>query len=336
MKIAIISLTKKGYNLSLQLKSILDKNPKILSTKLFYKNVKNTIKFLVYEYDAIICIMATGIVIRSVAPFLNSKTKDPAILTIDEEGKFVISLLSGHIGGANSLTRYIANIINAQPVITTATDVNNKLGIDVLSKDLFLKILNPHEIVHFNKAILNNKIVTLETNEENMKFLNNYVKSNTLEIHLSLKVNNKLSDNKIIGKYENHKLEMEIRDLVVGIGCRRGKSLEDIEKGLNFVLNDLNITKYRISYIASAEIKKNEEGLLELGNKLNKEIKFVDLDQLKLFRNSDIEKSDFVKSKFGIYGVCEPSALIVAGFDSELIYKKTAFNGVTIAIAVSK
>ena len=86
--------------------------------------------------------------------------------------------------------------------------------------------------------------------------------------------------------------------------------------------------------LTSAEIKKDEEGILQLSNMLNIPVYFVELDKLKLFQSNDVSKSEFVYSKFGIYGVCEPSALITAGFDSKLIYKKTSYDGVTIAVAV--
>ena len=87
--------------------------------------------------------------------------------------------------------------------------------------------------------------------------------------------------------------------------------------------------------LTSAEIKKDEKGILKLSEKLNIPVNFVELDKLKLFKSNDIQKSEFVKSKFGIDGVCEPSALIMAGFNSKLIYKKTSYDGVTIAIAIS-
>jgi cobalt-precorrin 5A hydrolase len=101
-------------------------------------------------------------------------------------------------------------------------------------------------------------------------------------------------------------------------------------------LEDLNIDISRINMLSSAEIKKDEEGILELSKKLDIPVNFVELDKLKLFTSNDVQKSEFVKSKFGIYGVCEPSALITAGFDSKLVYKKTSYDGVTISVAVSK
>ena len=113
MKIAIISVTNKGKLLSKKLKNILDKDSTVILTDIYYKNVKKSMPILFDKYDAIIGIMASGILIRSIAPLINSKITDPAILNIDENGKYVISVLSGHMGGANKLTVKIANLINA-------------------------------------------------------------------------------------------------------------------------------------------------------------------------------------------------------------------------------
>ena len=154
MKIAIISVSDKGQKLALTLKEKLDDDSTIIKADLYHKNVKKYFTILFYEYDAIIAIMASGILIRSIAPLIESKVTDPAVLNIDDNGNFVISTLSGHLGGANNLTNKIANLIDATPVITTSTDVNKKLGIDVLAKDLYLSIDDTKEILFFNKAIL--------------------------------------------------------------------------------------------------------------------------------------------------------------------------------------
>ena len=135
-------------------------------------------------------------------------------------------------------------------------------------------------------------------------------------------------------EYGDHHLTLTERKIVVGIGCRRGKECEKIYHGLIESIGDLNIDISRVNMLASAEIKKDEKGILELSEKLSIPVEFVELDKLKLFESNDVSKSEFVKSKFGIWGVCEPSALIMAGFDSKLIYKKTSYDGVTISIAV--
>ena len=337
MKIAIISVSKKGQELAFDLKNKLDSDSTIIKCDLYHKNVKECFPILFYEYDAIIAIMALGILIRSVAPLVESKVTDPAVINIDDNGQFVISALSGHLGGANELACKVAGLIDATPVITTSTDVNKKLGIDVLAKDLYLSIDNTKEILHFNKAILEGREISLTVNPDmNFDYLFDYLNNVTLEINVSIEYSPKVDTDEIHVSFDEHELTLKERKIVVGIGCRRGKECRFIYDGLKKSLNDLKISHSRVNLLASAEIKKDEKGILELSEKLNIPVEFVEIDKLKLFESSDVSKSEFVYSKFGIYGVCEPSALIMAGFDSELIYKKTSYEGVTIAVAISK
>ena len=337
MKIAIISVSKKGQELAFDLKNKLDSDSTIIKCDLYHKNVKECFPILFYEYDAIIAVMASGILIRSVAPLVESKVTDPAVINIDDNGKFVISALSGHLGGANELAGKVAGLIDATPVITTSTDVNKKLGIDVLAKDLYLSIDNTKEILHFNKAILEGREISLTVNpDKNFDYLFDYLNNVTLEINVSIEYSPKVNTDEIHVSFDEHELTLKERKIVVGIGCRRGKECRFIYDGLKKSLDDLKISHSRVNLLASAEIKKDEKGILELSEKLNIPVEFVEIDKLKLFESSDVSKSEFVYSKFGIYGVCEPSALIMAGFDSELIYKKTSYDGVTIAVAISK
>ena len=335
MKVAIVSVSDKGKKLAVTIKEKLDNDSTIIRADVFHKNVKKYLKIAFYEYDAIIAVMACGILIRSIAPYIESKTSDPAVLNIDDNGNFVISTLSGHLGGANSLTNKIAALIGATPVITTSSDINNRLGIDVLARDLYLSIDRPKEILFFNKAIIEGHEITL-TSKSKKEYLIEYLKNNTLEIDVCFNYSEDLDEDEIRVSLDNHELTLKERKMVVGIGCRRGKECEKIYEGLKKSFSDLNIDKSRVNQFASAEIKKDEKGILELSEKLNVPVNFVELEKLKLFDSNDVQKSEFVKSKFGIYGVCEPSALIMAGFDSKLIYKKTSFDGVTIAVAISR
>lgn len=335
MKVAIVSVSDKGKKLAVTIKEKMDNDSTIIKADVFHKNVKKYLKIAFYEYDAIIAVMACGILIRSIAPYIESKTSDPAVLNIDDNGNFVISTLSGHLGGANSLTNKIAALIGATPVITTSSDINNRLGIDVLARDLYLSIDRPKEILFFNKAIIEGHEITL-TSKSKKEYLIEYLKNNTLEIDVCFNYSEDLDEDEIRVSLDNHELTLKERKMVVGIGCRRGKECEKIYEGLKKSFSDLNIDKSRVNQFASAEIKKDEKGILELSEKLNVPVNFVELEKLKLFDSNDVQKSEFVKSKFGIYGVCEPSALIMAGFDSKLIYKKTSFDGVTIAVAISR
>lgn len=337
MNVAIISVSKKGYELSLSIKEKLDSDSTIIKTDLYHKNVKKYFPYLFEKYDAIIAIMASGILIRSIAPVIESKATDPAVLNIDDNGKFVISTLSGHLGGANKLTQKISRLIDATPVITTSTDVNRKLGIDVLAKDLYLSIDDSKEILFFNKSILEDKEISLVINpDKNYNYLFEYLSNNALEINISINFSSKVNPGEIHATLDDHRMILREREIVAGLGCRRGKECEKIYEALKSSADKLGIDLSRINKLASAEIKKDENGMLELSDKLNISINFVEIEKLRLFESQDIQKSEFVKSKFGIYGVCEPSALIIAGFDSQLIYKKTSYDGVTVAIAVSK
>ena len=153
---------------------------------------------------------------------------------------------------------------------------------------------------------------------------------------VSLVNSDTVSEDEIKVGLDGHEIILKEKKMVVGIGCRRGKEYEKIHEGFSKSINELNIDASRVNQLASAEIKKDEKGILKLSEKLNIPVNFVDMERLKLFESQDVQKSEFVKSKFGIYGVCEPSALITAGFDSKLIYKKTSYDGVTISIALSK
>lgn len=336
MKVAIISVSDKGQNLAFDLKEKLDMDSTIIKCDLYHKNVKKYFPILFYEYDAIIAIMASGILIRSIAPLIESKTTDPAVINIDDNGKFVISTLSGHIGGANELTNKISNLIDATPVITTSTDVNNKLGIDVLARDLYLSIDNPKEIIYFNKAILEGREISLTVNpNKNFEYLFEYLNKTPMEINVSIYYTSRIPVDEVHVTLDEHELILKEKKIVVGIGCRRGKEYEKICEGFVKSLDDLNILPSRVNLLASAEIKKDEKGILELSENFGIPVNFVEIDKLKLFESDDVSKSEFVYLKFGIYGVCEPSALIMAGYESKLIYKKTSYDGVTISVAVS-
>ena len=289
MRIVIVSVSDKGKELALNIKECLDNDSTIIRVDLFHKNVMKYLKIGFYEYDAIIAIMASGILIRSIAPYIESKTTDPAVINIDDNGNFVISTLSGHLGGANKLTDKIASLIDAIPVITTSSDINSKLGIDVLASDLYLSIDNTKEILFFNKAIIDGRQITLSLKNEK-DYLVNYLKGNTLEMDVCFNYSTDINDDEIRVNLDGHELILKERKLVVGIGCRRGKECLKIFEGLKKSINELNIDISRVNQLASAEIKKDEKGILELSQKLYIPVNFVDLDKLKLFESRDIQK----------------------------------------------
>src|SRR4030067_1106231 len=172
--IAVVAITKRGGETALRIKEALAKQglhgnvfapPKYSQAGVISleKKIDEFVKETYNKADAIVAVMATGIIIRAVAPLLESKLVDPAVVAVDVSGRFVISLLSGHYGGANELTRLIANGIGATPVITTASDVMGKQSIDELARVLHLKIINPGSLVAVNSAIVNGEKLVIVT-----------------------------------------------------------------------------------------------------------------------------------------------------------------------------
>lgn len=328
MNIAILSVTTQGKDISDCLYENLINNPLILNVTQYHKNIINTINDIFAKYDCIIGIMASGIMIRSIAPHVNSKLSDPAVLLIDDNANFVISLLSGHFGGANDLTLKIAKILNSTPVITTSTDVNNKIGIDSIAKKYFCTLKNPKNIKFINKALVDNKKVDLYLPSKYSYLLNDEIKK-SYNIHIDNSIT------LIISTVDNHEVILNPKSLVMGIGARKNISSSKVEHAIYTACSILEIPPSRIDFFATADVKANEQGILENVNNLNKELKIIPMNKIKSYKNDECSESSFVMKQFGVKGVCEPTALIANGDSSRLIFKKTAYDGVTIAVSLN-
>ncbi|OWT33433.1 hypothetical protein BGI41_02400 [Methanobrevibacter sp. 87.7] len=335
MKIAILSVTEPAKDLALEIQEKLLKNPRIIKCNVFHKNVRKNMEFAFNNYDGIIAIMATGIIVRMIAPLIQSKDKDPAILTIDEKGNYVVSLLSGHLGGGNQLCSYIAKLINSKPVISTSTDVNFKYGIDSLAYKNFYKIIDVKKILPFNKAILDNVPLQISSDKD-LKFLTKYFSNSTFTKLPDKRLGELSTINfKFSKDDEEYSIDLYEKKLVIGIGSRRGKTKNNILIAIDEVLNNLKIPISRVNSIATISIKKDEHGIIQACTELNKKLEIIDIDEVRNFHHEDCSKSDFVYNKFGIDGVCEQCAMISVGPNGKLIHKKIAMDGVTVAVAIS-
>ncbi len=328
MKVAIITITKDSQDLADKILKDLKEDPTIFGVDIFNKNVKKMLESAFNKYDCIIGIMATGIMLRNICSLTKNKIKDPAVLVMDDAGKHVISLLSGHFGGANEMAKKIAGITGADPVITTATDIHGKIGIDSLAKKYYLNIENPEKIKTVNTALVNDKNPELFVPPQFNFILDDPMVQSSYNVSRSIKGVFK-------ALYGDNEVILSPEKFVVGIGARKGISKESVETAVKTAMNILNLPIQRIDIISTSEMKKNEAGIVEAASEFDIPLEIVPLDELKNFNYEGFSKSSFVKEKFGISGVCEPSALIPAGKNSRLVFKKTPFNGVTIAIAVS-
>lgn len=327
MKLAIISITVSGQKIARQLANTLEMDLSIFKVDLYHKNVKKTLKDIFNDYDGILGIMASGIMIRIVCPHIQDKIRDPAILVMDEKSKHVISLLSGHHGGANDLTIKIAEICGADPVITTATDVNGKIGVDTLAWKYYMEIDQPSKALSINQALVDDKKVELAVPPRfEFLFEDRLIKNSYHKVLSSQGIEVILNGNNITLTPEK---------VVVGIGARKGISCRSVLLAVNTVCNDMRIPIERIDCLATAEPKENETGILEAAIKLGVNLEVVPLEKLRNFKHPQISESPFVRKKFGVPGICEPAALITAGANSSLKYRKKAVGKVTVALAVS-
>lgn len=333
MKIAVISFTSSGKEISEKISSSLKSYDVIEITKqTFDDKVSNHMEDIFNNYAALIFIASTGIAVRLISPFVNSKTSDPAVIVIDDLGKYAISLLSGHIGGANELTLKISNILKNKAIITTASDGRGIDAIDVFAKrnNLYIEDMEMAKILTAlmveGKGIKFISEIDVKINYENIE--------NTEYSYEGIII---VSSNQNIELYLNKEEDIPVcilrpKNLNIGIGCRRGKTKDEIMLGIKEVFNDNNLSLNSVKNIATIDIKHDEVGIIEVSKQLNAE--------MILFSKNDIEsvsdkfdKSNFVKSNVGVTSVSEPSAYLLG--KEMLVYKKI-FNGVTIAVSRSE
>lgn len=277
------------------------------------------------ESEAIIFIGAFGIAVRSIAPYIKDKTRDPAVIVIDEKGKFIVPILSGHIGGANKLALEISNIINGKAIISTATDINNKFSVDSFAVENNLYISDMKIAKKISSKILDNEKIGLISDLPIKGSIPNDLILGENEIGIVISINDK--------KPFETTLNLVPKIISLGIGCRKGTSYIDIENLVFRVLKENNILITSLKDICSINIKANEKGLIEFSKKYNLEFKTFTVNEL-LSVKGNFTKSKFVKSITGVDNVCERAAKVSDG--GELIVRKTCENGVTVALAKSK
>ncbi|MCD4721368.1 MAG: cobalt-precorrin 5A hydrolase [Desulfobacula sp.] len=341
--IAIWAITPNGKVLGQKIQAVLRDSVLFVSAKIFKGDGldKNTITFeklskeILQQFNKFsghIFIFSTGIAVRIIAPLLKSKTIDPAVVIADDNGNHAISLISGHLGGANALTKKIAPIINALPVITTATDTNQLPSIDLIAKDRGLYIETPQNIKVINMAFLMGKPISLY---DPLGFINNNL-PNTFRTDT---INTDPSKKKIFCSYESKNVSREtliLRPPVIsiGIGCNRGTKCEEIKLFLLLVLKNEGLSVNSIDRFATTDIKKDEPGLLALSKEMRIQIDFYDKKDLNSVKTIETP-SKMVEKHLGVKSVCEAAAILSAN-NGKLIVPKKKNKDVTIAVAIKK
>ena len=284
--------------------------------------------------------MATGIVVRTIAPKLESKDKDPAVVVIDDAGSFAISLLSGHLGGANALAKRCAELTGGIPVITTATDVNDLPSFDMLAKASGWRIDDLSRVKALNAMLLEGKQIAVVDHGDAVRsfcvgkgFLSFY--DDAEDALRSGASGYLLVTNRTISKNpaEERTLVLRPLNLCLGIGCNRGTSAEEIESVVKENLERLSLSLKSVKCIATAQAKSDESGLLEFAGKAGVPIRFFASDELNAVAVPS-PPSEHAFAAIGATGVAEPAALLASGGGRLLLHKVKQGN-VTLAIAES-
>ena len=350
MQISIICFSLTGYTTAEQLqKGLLQCG---FTTNLFKKSryledsiAENTAVWTGHHFktdDGLIFVGACGIAVRSIAPYVASKKSDPAVLVVDECGKFVISLLSGHLGGANALALKTAEILGAEPVVTTATDLHDRFAVDVFAKNNHCAIFNMKAAKEVSAAILAG---------ESVGFYSEFPWEGDLPDGLMLCGKDGIPS--VTGQMDESAGEVPETGIavtlhrgclpfsntvhvvppvaVLGMGCRKGKDAASIQSAAIECLQEADLYKEALHSIASIDLKKEEPGLLSLAESWHLLFETFTEEELKTVKG-EFTPSKFVKKITGVDNVCERSAVLASG-QGTLIRKKTGRDGVTTALA---
>lgn len=316
MKISLFCFSDTGAELAGRLCRLLGLEKDCIHTR-----IGGGMETLFKESKALIFIGACGIAVRAVAPYLESKMTDPAVVVIDDHGRYVIPILSGHIGGANELAEKLASLIGAVPVITTATDVKGRFSCDSWAVRNDCAISSMEMAKKVSAAILKKDIPVASDYELPSSLPDGLFKGEggDIGVYIGIHVRSPFKDT----------LRLIPRTLTVGIGCRRGTGKENLLSAIKTVFEENGLDIRAVGKIASIDVKKGEEGLLSCAVLLDAVPLFYSADKLNAL-DGDFDESAFVKNTVGTGNVCERSAVADGG---KLIVRKRVLDGVTVAVA---
>lgn len=317
------------------------------------------------DYEFLVLIMPVGAAIRLVAPLLVHKHHDAGVVCVDDSGTFAVSLLSGHVGGADRLTQRVAAIIGATPVITSASHTGGTLAVDLLGEDMGWTLeADSTTVTRASAAVVNGDPVgvyqcagerdwwkpdpLLPANIRTFASLEELASS---QCSAALVISDQVcaSPTSRVGYAESLPGKAAVvyrpKSLVVGMGCRRGVPLDELEALLDETLEQNNLARASVRCIATAEIKRDEVGILLLAEKLGASLECYSVEDLNsIFETEDALVSASVPGRLrptpspvahrllGVWGVSEPAALLASGSQSLLVTRQKITRA-TIAVA---
>ena len=316
------------------------------------ENFKESLRAGFGRYDSLVCIMATGIVVRILAPLIVHKTSDPAVVVLDQKGKYAISLLSGHLGGANDLAREMAAISGGEAVITTATDVAGELSFDTFAKKHDMAIENIGQLKHISGALLSGKKVNVFTDKNAAELyselakeqtrgmiailpLSEFFKTYTIESNIpSVVIDEGLFVSNSTVPQAAPVLYLRPRTICAGIGCKRNMEQKPIEEALLQTLKEEGIHPLSLKCIATIPLKSDEPGIIGTAANLNVPLQIIPTEEIENLDISQlgIQTSEFVASQTGVLSVSTACSYLASG-KGTILRDKAKYKGITIALS---
>ncbi len=343
-KVSVLAITKNGIDIGVKLKEIFPDwkvyaPSKFSSDKEIFWYLEPTSEKIIELFKnskALICLFSLGAVIRLIAPHLKDKKTDPAVIVIDDKTNFVISVLSGHLGGANELTQTIAEKLNSIPVITTAADVNKTIAVDLLGKNLGWKIEDDSTVTKISANMVNEEKIGVYQDAgkknwlgklpKNVKIYDSFddLKNSGAKGHLII------SDKIMTDNLLEDSVIYRPPSLVIGIGLHWDTSKQTIKDGIDTSLKKFNLSSKSIAKLVSIKKPKDVQGLIDIGKEMGIPVEYVEREELALI--SAPNPSKIVNEFEGTSSVSDASA--IKGSGGKLIVEKQKFPpNLTIAIA---
>lgn len=311
--------------------------------QLFSNSVRMLFPALWPVYKGLIVIISLGAVVRMIAPLLEDKKKDPGVVVVDDRGENVISVLSGHLGGANELAREVAAVMGARPIITTASDVQKTIPVDLFGRRFGWEWDSADKLTPVSASVVNEEHVAVvnESGERDwwmhdtpmppsIKEYASIAEAQAAKPHAALVVTHRLLAPEEQTILDNGVLYRP-KVIVLGMGCNRGTSAEEIEAVIRETLDELQFSLKSVKALATIELKKDEAGLIAVCEKYGWPFVWYSPQELNQVEIS--EPSETVFKFTGAYGVSEPAAKLYAGVDELVLTKKKSGN-VTISVAL--
>lgn len=299
MRVIIYTYTDNGKKLAKRLENIYPDANLSESGKPVISDFENN--------DLLIFIGACGIAVRLIAPFVKDKLKDPAVIVVDELGKNIIPILSGHVGRANEYACELAKALEAYPVITTATDINEVMAIDEFAAKNGLDIVNRDNIKKVSSGLMKGKPVNIALDDDVI------ITSSRRASGINEKV-----------------LGLVYQPVVVGLGMRKGIEAARLEEFFINSLREVNLEPKDVAGIASIDIKEDEVALIELSSKFGIPLFFYTAAELRVVEG-EFEASIFVEQTVGVSDVSGRAAKAL-GKEGSFILDKKKYDGMTISI----